>query len=73
MRRRGLAAKAKRKFRCTIDSNHDQPVAENVVNRRFEPAAVDRLWTADITYVPTRERWLYPAVVKDRDFRKIIG
>ncbi len=39
------------------------PVADNVLNRTFEPTAPDRVWTADITYVPTDEGWLYLAVV----------
>ena len=65
MRRHGIAAKTKRKFRCTTDSNHDRPVAENVVDRQFEPEAPNRVWTADITYVPTREGWLYLAAVED--------
>ena len=73
MREHGVAAKTKRKFRCTTDSNHDRPVAENVVNRRFEPAAADEVWTADITYIPTREGWLYLAAVEDLHSRKIVG
>ena len=50
----GVAAKTRRKFRCTTDSNHGHPVAENVVDRQFEPEAPNRVWTADITYIPTR-------------------
>ncbi len=73
MRREGIAAKTKRKFRVTTDSNHDRPVAENVVNRRFEPAAANEVWTADITYIPTREGWLYLAAVEDLYSRKIVG
>ena len=73
MRREGIAAKTKRKFRCTTDSNHDHPVAHNVVDRRFEPTAADRTWTADITYVPTDEGWLYLAAVEDLYSRKIVG
>jgi putative transposase len=73
MRRHGIAAKTKRKFRCTTDSNHDRPVAENVVARRFEPEAPNRTWTADITYVPTGEGWLYLAAVEDLHSRRIVG
>ena len=73
MREHGIAAKTKRKFRCTTDSNHDHPVAENVVNRDFEPTAVDRTWTADITYVSTDEGWLYLAAVEDLYSRRIVG
>ena len=73
MREHGIAAKTKRKFRCTTDSNHDRPVAENVLDRRFEPVAADRAWTADITYIATAEGWLYLAVVEDLYLRRIVG
>jgi transposase InsO family protein len=73
MREHGLAAKTKRKFRCTTDSNHGRPVAENIVDRQFEPSAPDRLWAADITFIPTGEGWLYLAAVEDLYSRKIVG
>lgn len=73
MSRVGVAAKTRRKFRCTTDSNHDYPVAENVVDRQFEPEAPNRVWTADITYIPTREGWLYLAAVEDLYSRQVVG
>ncbi len=73
MSRAGVAAKTKRKFRCTTDSNHELPVAENIVDRQFEPPAPNQTWTADITYIPTREGWLYLAVVEDLHSRQIVG
>lgn len=73
MREHGIAAKTRTKFRCTTDSNHDHPVAENVVNRRFEPEAANRVWSADITYIATREGWLYLAVVEGLYSRRIVG
>jgi putative transposase len=73
MRERGIAAKTKRKFRCTTDSDHGRPVAENILDRQFEPEAADRAWTADITYIPTREGWLYLAAVEDLHSRRIVG
>lgn len=73
MRERGLAAKTKRKFRCTTDSSHGRPVAENIVDRQFEPSAPDRLWAADITFIPTGEGWLYLAAVEDLYSRRIVG
>jgi len=73
MRRHGMAAKSKRKFRCTTDSNHDRPVAENVVNREFRPEAADRTWTADITYIATGEGWLYLAAAEDLYSKRIVG
>ena len=73
MRSHGVAAKTRRKFRVTTDSNHGQPVAENVLDRRFEPGAPNRAWTADITYVATGEGWLYLAAVEDLHSRRIVG
>ena len=73
MSRAGVAAKTERKFRCTTDSNHGHPVAENVVARRFEPEAPNRVWTADITYIPTREGWLDLAAVEDLHSRRVVG
>ena len=69
----GVVAKTRRKFRRTTDSNHDHPVAENVVDRQFEPEAPNRVWTADITYIPTREGWLYLAAVEDLYSRQVVG
>jgi transposase InsO family protein len=73
MRQEGIAAKTKRKFRVTTDSNHNRPVAENVLNRQFEPQAPNQAWTADITYVATGEGWLYLAAVEDLYSRRIVG
>jgi transposase InsO family protein len=73
MRRHGIAAKTRRKFCVTTDSNHDRPVAENILDRQFEPTAVNQAWTADITYVWTAEGWLYLAAVEDLHSRKIVG
>ena len=49
------------------------PVADNVLERRFEPGAIDRVWVADMTYVPTSEGWLYLGVVLDLGSRMIVG
>jgi transposase InsO family protein len=73
MRTHGIAARARRKFRVTTDSNHDRPVAENVVDRQFQPQKPDRTWTADITYIATGEGWLYLAAVEDLDSKRIVG
>jgi putative transposase len=73
MRQQGIAAKTKRKFRCTTDSDHDRPVADNLLDRQFEPTAVNQVWVADITYIPTREGWLYLAAVEDLYSRQIVG
>jgi transposase InsO family protein len=73
MRAAGIAAKTRRKFRHTTDSNHDRPVAPNVLGRRFAAAGPNEAWVADITFVPTREGWLYLAVVEDLYARRVVG
>jgi len=73
MREAGIAAKTKRKFRQTTDSNHPHPVAENVLDRQFDPGEPNASWVTDVTYVPTREGWLYLAVVIDLFSRMVVG
>ena len=73
MREAGLVPVWKKKFVSTTDSNHALPVAENVLNRRFNPAEPNQAWVADITYIRTRSGWLYLAVVLELFSRKIIG
>jgi len=74
MREADIAAKTARKFRCTTtDSDHDLPVAENLLDRQFDPAAANESWVADITYIPTREGWLYLAAVEDLYSRRVVG
>ena len=73
MREAGIAAKTKRKFRQTTDSNHPHPVAENVLDRAFEPDRPNASWVADVTYIPTRQGWVYLAVVEDLFSRMVVG
>jgi transposase InsO family protein len=73
MQENGLAAKTARKFRCTTDSNHDLPVADNLLGRQFDPESPNAAWVADLTYIPTREGWLYLAAVEDLYSRRVVG
>lgn len=73
MRAMGLMARRPKKFRVTTDSGHTKPVAENVLDRNFGPAAPNQAWAADITYIWTREGWLYLAVVIDLFSRRVVG
>lgn len=76
MREDGIRAKKKRRFRVTTDSNHSRPVAPNLLKRRFsveEVEGVNQVWISDITYLPTREGWLYLAVVLDLASRRVVG
>jgi len=70
MREAGLRTTWKRKFVSTTDSKHTLPVAENVLDRQFEP---NRAWVSDITYIRTAQGWLYLAVVLDLHSRKVVG
>jgi putative transposase len=73
MQQHDIAAKTKRKFRHTTDSNHALPVAANLLDRQFDPLAPNERWVADITYIPTREGWLYLAAVEDLYSRMVVG
>ncbi|WP_232219893.1 IS3 family transposase [Pseudogulbenkiania sp. MAI-1] len=73
MRKHGLRVCWKPKFVHTTDSKHNLPVAENVLDRQFEPGAPNQAWVSDITYIRTRTGWLYLAAVLDLYSRKIVG
>jgi transposase InsO family protein len=73
MRENDIVAKRRRKFRSTTDSNHNLPVAENLLDRQFTVAAPNVAWVSDITYIPTREGWLYLGTVQDLYSRRIVG
>jgi transposase InsO family protein len=73
MRQHGIRAKALRRFVRTTDSRHGLPVAENLLDREFDPGEPNAAWAADITYVPTADGWLYLAVVEDLFSRMIVG
>ncbi len=70
----GIQAISHKKFRvCTTDSNHDFPIAANVVDRDFTATKPNEIWLSDMTYIPTREGWLYLAVVEDLYSRRVVG
>ena len=74
MRENGLRSKRSRAFRNTTQSHHRQPIADNHLDRRFDPGLrSQRVWVSDITYLPTREGWLYLATVMDLTTRRIVG
>jgi transposase InsO family protein len=74
MKQAGIRSVMHRQFVArTTDSDHDLPVASNLLDRQFEARMPDQKWCCDITYVPTREGFLYLAAVMDVCSRKIIG
>lgn len=73
MRENGLTPPRKKKYRVTTNSNHQNPIAPNLLNREFSASAPNQRWVSDLTYVWTREGWLYLAVVLDLFSRRIVG
>ena len=72
MRALGLKAIQKRKFKVTTDSNHKLPLRKNILNRKFNVSRKNKVWVSDITYIPTKEGWLYLTVVIDLYSRKVV-
>jgi transposase InsO family protein len=73
MRENGLYARQRRRFKRTTDSRHSWPVAPNIIDQDFAAGRPDEKWGADISYVWTREGWLYLAVVIDLFARRVVG
>jgi len=76
MKSAGIAGISPRRFRKTTDSDHALPIAENILGRNFDIEVIggqNRVWAGDITYLQTREGWLYLAVVMDLFSRRVVG
>jgi transposase InsO family protein len=73
MKERNLQVKRRRRFRVTTDSKHTDPIAPNVLARSFTTTAPNQAWVGDITYIWTREGWLYLAVLVDLFSRRVVG
>ena len=74
MKQQGLYGRQKVRYRVqTTDSNHDQPIAPNRLAEAPKATAPNQLWVADITYIETKEGWLYLAAILDLYSRKIVG
>jgi len=73
MRLHNLRAVKPKRFVVTTDSDHEMPVAKNLLARTFEAETPDTRWTADITYIWTSQGWLYLAIILDLFSRRIVG
>lgn len=73
MRKANLRSIVKKKFKVTTDSNHKFPVPENKLDRDFKPGTLGAVWVSDITYIKTKQGWLYLTTVIDLGDRKVIG
>jgi len=69
----GLWGKPKRRFIKTTDSNHDEPIARNHLQRDFTATRPNQKWLADITYIRVAQGWLYLAAILDCFSRRIVG
>jgi transposase InsO family protein len=68
-----LVARRHRKFRLTTDSNHNYPIAPNILNQNFEVHRMNQVWVSDMTYIQTGEGWIYLTVIIDLFNRKVVG
>ena len=73
MKKANVEVKQKKRFRVTTDSNHDYPVAPNLLDRQFDIETPNTAWCGDITYLWTDEGWLYLAVIVDLFSRRVVG
>jgi putative transposase len=74
MRKAGIQANRRTKFRIsTTDSNHDHPIAPNLLNQNFSADSINQIWLTDITYIPTKEGFSYLCVFIDLNSRKVVG
>ena len=73
MREIELKVRTRRRFKVTTDSNHDHPIAPNLLDRIFTVAKPNLAWVTDITYLHTNQGWLYLAVILDLFSRRIVG
>ncbi|MBE8719736.1 hypothetical protein C4F40_03215 [Sphingobacterium sp. Ka21] len=73
MRKAKLRSIVKKKFRITTDSSHKFPIPENKLDRDFKPGILGAVWVSDITYIRTKQGWLYLTTVIDLGDRKVIG
>jgi transposase InsO family protein len=73
MVRQGLAARRKRRWRTTTDSRHGEPIAPNLLKRKFSASAPNRVWVGDTTYLPVIGGFLFLVAITDLFSRKVVG
>jgi len=73
MRKAGIRSKVRKKYVVTTDSKHTYSIAENLLDRNFNVGNIGQVWVSDITYITTKQGWLYLTTVIDLGDRKVIG
>ena len=73
MSRAGIQSKMAKKFVITTDSKNTMQPAPDLLRRNFDLVQKDQAWVSDTTFIPTRQGWLYLAIVLDLYSRQVIG
>ena len=73
MHQMGLRAIPSNPYTVTTDSDHDEPIYDDLLKQDFEVVKANQVWVTDITYIWTTEGWLYLAIVLDLFARKVVG
>lgn len=73
MKEAAIFVRYRKKYKVTTNSKHKKPLFENVLHRQFNVSSPDQAYASDITYIATREGWLYLAIVIDLFSRKVVG
>ncbi len=73
MRANYLVARRHRKLRFTTDSNHKYPITPNILNQNFKVHRIGQEWVSDMTYIQTKEGWVYLTVIIDLFNRRVVG
>jgi putative transposase len=73
MRANYLFTRRRRKFIFTTDSNHNYPIAPNILNQDFTVDRENQVWVSDMTYIQTKQGWVYLTVIIDLFHRKVVG
>jgi putative transposase len=73
MKENGIKAKTKRRFKATTKSRHDFLVADNLLRQKFSTESANKVWFSDITFIWTKEGWIYLAAILDAYDRQIVG
>lgn len=73
MKQANIHSLRRKAYKRTTNSNHQSPIAPNLLERNFHFSQPGKAWVGDITYIPTGEGWLYLAIVKDLCLKKVVG